>query len=492
MIFCKQLNARDYFKMKLSLLTLLIICLLISCNSSNSEMESKAVKDIDSTSVISMRLKGGERMLLNYADIFFQLKELIFSNPGKTDTVITHKINSNFKTILSSRYVVLNGFNTNTQSFYVFLNPGDSLYFTLKNGKDLAIDTTQTNRPGSFTQGYYYDDFANSLIYVKSGRHKIDFSEFYSLLNESHRAETERIGMLVISNKINESTASVWRYNSEVFYYKYLFQYIAKEDKLDREMSKIYTSHLEMALNLFKRQPTTLSHNLRGIFEGILKVKLLNENRNFRDYSEVIKKAIEVAPDPLRPSLLCGLIREDTKEDENLQILLDYIVKEYPNTKYSSYVEDLKNKTTELSNMKIDDTLMSLSNQVILWDDYLLQSDKYFIIDFWASWCAPCRALFPLMDSVKPKFANKNIEFVSVNIDRDINDWKVASKAESKYLETNNYYLFQNRKASLMKKYTINSIPRIMIFKNGKVVSNNFFLPSEPGFVDELNKMVNK
>ncbi len=492
MIFYKPLNARDYLKIKLCLLTLLIISFLTSCNSSNSEMESKAVNNIDSTSVISIRLKGGERMLLNYIDIFFHLKELMFSNPGKTDTVISHKIHSKFNTILSSRYVVLNGLNTTTHSFYVFLNPGDSLYFTLKNGKDLAIDSTQTNRPGSLTQSYYYDDFANSLLFEKSGRHKIDFDEFYTLLNESHKSDTERIKMLVKSNKINENTASVWLYHSEIFYYKYLFQYIAKEDKLDREMSNIYASHLEMALNLFNRQPTILSYNLREIFEGILKVKLLNENGDFRDYSQIIKKAIEVAPDPLRPSLLCGLIREDTKEVEGLQILLDYIVKEYPNTKYSSYVEGLKNKETELANMKIDDTLMSLSNQVILWDDYLLQSDKYFIVDFWASWCAPCRALFPLMDSVKSKFPSKNIEFVSVNIDKDINDWKISSKAESKYLETNNYYLFQNQKASLMKKYMINSIPRIMIFKNGKVVSNNFFLPSEPGFVDELNKIVNE
>ena len=39
------------------------------------------------------------------------------------------------------------------------------------------------------------------------------------------------------------------------------------------------------------------------------------------------------------------------------------------------------------------------------------------VVDFWATWCAPCRAEIPFLKQVEEKFHGKNIEFVSISVD---------------------------------------------------------------------------
>lgn len=87
---------------------------------------------------------------------------------------------------------------------------------------------------------------------------------------------------------------------------------------------------------------------------------------------------------------------------------------------------------------------------------------KVIYVDFWASWCVPCRVAMP--SSVKLKEQLKNIVFVYLSMDSNYDSWKKAALAEGigNYAES---YLITNPSVSdFIQKHKISSIPRYMIF----------------------------
>lgn len=72
----------------------------------------------------------------------------------------------------------------------------------------------------------------------------------------------------------------------------------------------------------------------------------------------------------------------------------------------------------------------------------VLDSDKLSVVDFWAEWCGPCRAIGPVIDELSKDYEGK-VNIGKVNVD---NNSKISSE------------------------YGITSIPAILFIKNGQVV----------------------
>ncbi len=95
---------------------------------------------------------------------------------------------------------------------------------------------------------------------------------------------------------------------------------------------------------------------------------------------------------------------------------------------------------------------------------------KVFVLDFWASWCAPCRVANKGMVKLYSKYKDKGLEILSVSIDDNEKDWKRAMKADKlTWLQVNDDGGWNSATA---KKWQIMSIPfSFLIDKNGNIIA---------------------
>ena len=96
---------------------------------------------------------------------------------------------------------------------------------------------------------------------------------------------------------------------------------------------------------------------------------------------------------------------------------------------------------------------------------------KILVLDFWASWCGPCRAEIPHLKEAYKEYSNKGVAFFSVSIDKDDAAWRKAMKEENMP-----WTQAQAPKAGkdVMKQYQFSGIPYILVLdKEGKIVAKN-------------------
>jgi len=163
----------------------------------------------------------------------------------------------------------------------------------------------------------------------------------------------------------------------------------------------------------------------------------------------------------------------------------DQFVKDF----YKEKIETLKaNKTPDLNAARkkaYDFQLYNADGKEYRLADF---KGKMLFIDFWASWCAPCKAQIPYQKELEKKYEGKDIVFASVSLDKSKEAWLKAVKDEE--LHGIVLHAEGDFKNPFPKAYAIDAIPRYMLIDAaGNIISDNMMKPQNKkeitGVIDE-------
>jgi thioredoxin 1 len=96
-------------------------------------------------------------------------------------------------------------------------------------------------------------------------------------------------------------------------------------------------------------------------------------------------------------------------------------------------------------------------------DEVVLQSNTPVLVDFWAEWCGPCRAIGPILEDISNEYGDK-IKIVKLNTDEE---------------------------SSIAIKYGVTSIPMLNVYVNGEVVKTIIGAKPKPALLKDLEAFIN-
>ncbi|MVN21569.1 TlpA family protein disulfide reductase [Mucilaginibacter arboris] len=117
---------------------------------------------------------------------------------------------------------------------------------------------------------------------------------------------------------------------------------------------------------------------------------------------------------------------------------------------------------------------------------------KVVYVDFWATWCAPCKKEMPASNKLQQKLRKENIAFIYICLDSEPNTWKFTlSKLNLSGIQ---YYSDKRQSLALQKAFHINGIPfHMLLNKNGDIVeSGNCLGANDPLTEKKIMKLLSK
>lgn len=126
-------------------------------------------------------------------------------------------------------------------------------------------------------------------------------------------------------------------------------------------------------------------------------------------------------------------------------------------------IPDTRGKTVELNNFK----------------------GKYVLVDFWASWCAPCRAANPKLVEIYNQFSDKNFTIVGISVDKSEKRWKKAIESDKlPWINLSNLKGWDK----VSENYGVKAVPQnFLLDTNGIIIDKNI----EPKhLIDKLEELL--
>ncbi|PCH51911.1 MAG: hypothetical protein COC22_04925 [Flavobacteriaceae bacterium] len=224
---------------------------------------------------------------------------------------------------------------------------------------------------------------------------------------------------------------------------------------------------------------------VRSDFESFKRLYISDTNWNSKLFQK-LAKIIEKNPS----SSYSGYLLSEQVVNEDLNIdQIKYLFKKIDSNALSNtQLESIRrvvypDLSIEVGKQLFDFDLPNLKNEIISSKKF---RRKVILIDFWASWCAPCRKVNPKLLEIYKQFKDNEFTVLGVSLDVDLKKWNNAIVEDKLIWE--NIIDIEGFNGEIAAKYNVTSIPtNFLVSKNGKIIAKNITMSN---LKIQLNKIL--
>ena len=359
-------------------------------------------------------------------------------------------------------------------------------------------------------------DYNNTLVYSGVGSERNNYiiskrkkqkelsgegNEIYKLDEVAYKSKNQEIktaieGIIASTEGISESFKTKEKRNINYEYFanlnKYERYHAYHAKKPDFKASEGFLNELEN-LDYNNEEDFLFSDDYKKMVTSHYTKKaneLVKSDTTIKGDIAFLKTAGEISNETIKNSLLFAKAKFGITITESLETYYKTFISASTNEEQNKEITEAYNKLKVLDVGQPSPKFVNYKNyngETTSLDDLV---GKFVYIDVWATWCAPCKAEIPFLKEMEKQYHGKNIEFVSISVDKskDYDKWAKMIKEN----ELSGIQLFADKamESDFIKNFMIQGIPRfILIDPQGNIVKANAPRPSDKKLKDLFDEL---
>ena len=306
---------------------------------------------------------------------------------------------------------------------------GDTIYLAAREGRRLVNQDTAVIKNGKFTfKGVQDTTQLRYLSYKAEGKNGLSMEFFL---------ENGKINVAL--TKVNDSATGTVSND--------IYQPIREKYKTN------FKKQIDLGTEL-QKDKDTMSEEVRA--------------QKMAEYEAIENEGVQIMKDAIAQQITNVVGVTLLKQNfyyltvEELEPLIPQIPATYDNDKTVQRIKEnfTKMKATAVGQKFTDFEMNNLDGKPVKLSDYVGKG-KVVLVDFWDSWCGPCRREMPNLVEIYQQYKGKNFEIVGVSLDRKAEDWKdMTKKLNITWPQMSDLKFWQSEGAQI---YAVSSIPHTML-----------------------------
>lgn len=279
-----------------------------------------------------------------------------------------------------------------------------------------------------------------------------------------------------------------------------------EEDLINEMVKPVYEK-----LDFWKQQRTLVSDSIKNMKYEIEKKKIESELNDI-DYQWFLarkeldqtwlKFVLENPNSYVSPYYLNILVGNDAISLDSMTLVLNTLDTVIQNSKYGNSIKEMitKKENTRIGAIAPDFKAYDINKEIVTLSEF--KDKSIVLLDFWASWCVPCRQSIPYLKTLYEKYHSEGFEIISVSIDMKKDAWLQAIKEEGIDIWQNipvaeNYASGPSffTKDDISYSYDVGAVPTyLLIDRNSRIVGHwkGLSAENEKSLNDKIAELLTK